>query len=135
MCENFKENEELFKLVATVKLMVSDEKYQECEELILDSLRLYPHAPQPHNLLGMIFELKSQHDIAMKHFRAAYSLDPTYLPAKHNMELYGNFGSNGRGAFDESDCPKYKDKGKYKVEYDRKGIGHVLRRSNNEPGK
>lgn len=134
MSDNF-QHEEMIKLVATVRVLIDDENYQECEELVLDALRFFPHSPQPHNLLGMIFELTSQHDLAMKHFRAAYSLDPTYLPARHNMELYGNFGSNGRGALDESDCPRLQDKGRYRVEYDKKGIGHVIRSFKNESTK
>lgn len=50
----------------------------------------YPHAPQTHNLMGIILEKKEEHAAAMKHFRAALALDPTYYPAKHNLDMYGS---------------------------------------------
>lgn len=64
-----------------------------------------PHAPEPHNLMGIILENENDHIGAMKHFRAAWALDPTYLPARFNMEQYGRFSAVERvDAYDESDC-------------------------------
>lgn len=62
---------------------------------------------------------------AMKHFRAAWALDPTYLPARQNMD---SFYPSDKWAYNESDCPQEKKNDKYKVEYDTHGIGHVVRR-------
>lgn len=79
----------------------------------------------------------------MKHFRAAWALDPSYLPAKHNLNTYGTFFSTGHCAFDERDVPstapsnteiQYDERGvgrfvyKTKIEYDQRGIGHIVRR-------
>ena len=62
-----------------------------------------PHAPEPHNLMGIILENENDHIGAMKHFRAAWALDPTYLPARFNMEQYAGFSAVGRmDAYDES---------------------------------
>ena len=36
-----------------------------------------PHGAVPHNLMGILLEKESNHVLAMKHFRAAYALDPT----------------------------------------------------------
>lgn len=134
---------ELNELCATVRASVNEEAYQRCIEAICDAMVHNPHAPQPHNLLGIVLEKQGDHAGAMKHFRAAYALDPTYQPASHNLGVYGTFFSNGKCAFDESDLPDsppsnieivYDERGighvvrKTKIEYDRHGVGHVVRR-------
>ena len=53
---------------------------------ILDAMRLDPDAAAPHNLLGIYYELRGNGDKARRHYRAAYSLDPTYRPACRNLE-------------------------------------------------
>jgi hypothetical protein len=91
-----------------------------------------PHAPEPHNLLGMLLENQGDHLLAMKHFRAAWALEPTYLPARYNLEVYGTFFSKGAGAYDEEDCPVLEEKNNYMVEYDNNKNGHIVRRNRNE---
>ena len=54
--------------------------------LIKNALFVNPDAPEPHNLLGILAELKGDDSIARKHYRAAYALDPTYKPACRNLE-------------------------------------------------
>lgn len=104
-------------------------QYETCYELIIEAIRKYPHAPEPHNLMGMLLESQENHLLAMKHFRVAWDLDPTYLPARHNLEFYGTFFSKGRGAYDESDCPVLEEKNLYVVKYDENNIGHITRRN------
>lgn len=94
---------ELDVLCASVRALVSDGAYESCIEPICKAMEKYPHAPEPHNLLGIILEKTGDHLTAMKHFRAAWALDPTYLPANHNLTTYGSFFSYGRCAFDETD--------------------------------
>lgn len=88
----------------------------------------YPHDPEPHNLFGIFFEKRSDHNMAMKHFRAAWDLDPTYMPARHNLEHYGTFFSKGGCAYDESDCNITKQKDEYELVIDKNKIGHIVRR-------
>lgn len=95
----------LNELSSLIKELVMKEKYKECEKLIYKAMNDYPHAPQPHNLLGIVLEKTGNHMLAMKHFRASWALDPTYRPANHNLQNYGTFFSNGRCAFDENDIP------------------------------
>ena len=65
----------------------------------------------------------------MKHFRAAWALDPSYVPARINMERYGSFSfTMPRPAYDEADCPQEADVQKCRIETDAHGIGHVVRR-------
>ena len=65
--------------------------------------------------------------LAMKHFRAAYALDPTYIPARYNMEQYGNMCPSGRCAYTEEDCPVQNDS-QFKVVYDEHHVGHLVRK-------
>lgn len=55
-------------------------------KLISKALLINPDAPEPHNLLGILAELKGDDSVARKHYRAAYALDPTYKPACRNLE-------------------------------------------------
>ena len=61
-------------------------EFQRAYDLIAEAIRLNPDAPEPHNLLGVWFELKGDGDRARRHYRAAYSLDPTFGPACRNLE-------------------------------------------------
>lgn len=134
---------ELDQLCASVRALVRDKAYGSCMEPICRAMANYPDAPQPHNLLGIVLEKTGDHASAMKHFRAAWALDPTYRPTNHNLCVYGTFYSCGKCAFDESDMPTETesametdcDRGgttspakKWKIEYDRHGIGHAVRR-------
>ena len=91
-------------LCEAVRDLISMQDYQTCESMICQAIGKYPHAPEPHNLIGILLEKTGDHPAAMKHFRAAWALDPTYLPARRNLECYGTFFSHGRCAYNEIDC-------------------------------
>lgn len=134
---------ELEKLCASVRALVNEKNYEDCLPLIYKAMEDHPHAPEPHNLLGIVLEKTGDHALAMKHFRAAWALDPTYTPANYNLNTYGTFFSGGSAAFDEGDVPPsaesnieivYDERGvghavsKTLIKYDERGIGHVVRR-------
>lgn len=134
---------ELEELCVRVRELASEKKYEGCIDAICQAMESYPHAPEPHNLLGIILEKTGDHLSAMKHFRAAWALDPTYLPAIQNLNTYGTFFSGGGCAFDESDLRSpaesnieivYDERGvgrvvsKTVIRYDERGIGHAVRR-------
>ena len=124
--------EELSKLCVTVRELISLQDYEKCESLIRSAMGKYLHAPELHNLIGILLEKKGDHLTAMKHFRAAWALDPTYIPARQNLDCYGTFYSSGKCAYDESDCEVEEKAGKqnnYKVEYDTHGVGRFVRRN------
>lgn len=54
--------------------------------ILLESFKENPNSPEPHNLLGIWYELRGNEELARKHYRAAYALDPTYKPASENLE-------------------------------------------------
>lgn len=118
------ESRELQQLCDTIRTLLPEGEYKKCEELIAEAMGKYPDAAQPHNLFGLLLEREGDHASAMKHFRAARALDPTYQPARQNLEHYGTFYSSGTVAYDESDCRQNKQR-EVQVVYDAQGVGHV----------
>ena len=47
---------ELSELCLTVRNLAAQEEYDRCSEVICQAKGLYPCAPQPHNLLGVVLE-------------------------------------------------------------------------------
>ena len=113
-------------LCSLVRESVKLGDFEDCLHAIRNAMAEYPDAPQPHNLLGIVLEKQGNHPSAMRHFRAAWALDPTYLPAEENLKTYATFYSRGRSAYDESDCAGSEEKN-CSVSYDAMGIGHVTR--------
>ncbi len=110
-----------------VRGLVESNAFEDCDIYLKSIIGKFPHAPEPHNLFGMLLEKEGEHVLAMKHFRVAWALDPTYLPARYNMDVFGTIFTKGKGAFDESDCPPLVEQKEYKVEYDKFGLGRIVR--------
>lgn len=53
---------------------------------ISEMMAQYMDAPEPQNLLGILYELLGDYQAARRHYRAAYALDPTYKPCCRNLE-------------------------------------------------
>ncbi len=51
-----KNSSELDQLCTSVRAFAIDGAYEICLEPICRAMQRYPHAPQPHNLLGIILE-------------------------------------------------------------------------------
>lgn len=102
-------------LCSYIKSEITGKKYDrgECALQIARAMEQYPDAPEPHNLLGILLEESGDHRGAMKHFRAAWALDPGYRPAHFNMESLGDFFPEDFGvakyAFDDGDCGPRED--------------------------
>lgn len=116
---------ELESLCLSIRAFVAQKDYDACISPICKAMEDHPHAPEPHNLLGIVLEKKGDHLTAMKHFRAATALDPTYTPANHNLHTYGTFYSGGTCAFDVSDVPLQAQNTPHIVYHDC-GIGHIV---------
>lgn len=126
--ETDENGEQLQVLCDTVRTLVGEGDYEKCREIIFASMANFPDAAQPHNLYGLLLEREGFHAAAMKHFRAAWALDPSYRPARQNLDHYGTFFSCGCCAFDESDCPE-EHTGESETVRDRRGIKRAERRA------
>lgn len=87
-----------------VRKQLLQRAYDDCEQRIIYMIERFPHNPEPYNLLGIVLEQRGEHLLALKHFRVALSLNPSYAPAIHNLETYATLFSHGSYAIDESDC-------------------------------
>lgn len=119
--------QELMDIVEKSRRMIIERKYGKCRELICGSMSQFPDSPVPHNLMGILLENNQEHVQAMKHFRAAYALDPTYIPARYNMDQYGSFHTSIKCAFREEDAEVQKDN-RFEMQYDERGVGRLVRK-------
>lgn len=95
---------DLMPTIGQAKALISQKKYQECEALICTAMFENPHDAIPHNLMGLLLESKNSHSEALKHFRAAYALDPAYKPSSWNLDCFGSFSMHSPCAYFTSDC-------------------------------
>lgn len=96
--------DELGDLIARAREMISQREYDACEALLATAMFQNPHSAVPHNLMGLLLEKKRNHEDAMKHFRAANALDPTYAPSRWNLEGFSAFYKTRIDAYFASDC-------------------------------
>lgn len=94
----------LSQLSQMVRMQIGEGTYETCAQLICDAMHDYPHAPHPHNWMGVLLETQGNPLEAVRHFRAAWALDPTYLPCRVNLSRYGSFFGKGPCVYDEQDC-------------------------------
>lgn len=80
-----------------------NDDFEESYKIIINAIGINPNAPEPHNLLGIWFELNGSDDKARKHYRVAYVLDPTYKPACSNLERVSTLFLSRRIPFDFGD--------------------------------
>lgn len=109
MTESNNKHAALEALCAHAKHMILSGDYKKCYQMVCTVMSRYPNSPHPHNLMGILYEKEGCHTEAMKHFRAALALDPTYMPAKQNLNLYGTCDFPHRCAFLEADCTQEHD--------------------------
>ena len=108
------------------KELINNRKYDECEREIAKAMMQMPHSAIPHNLMGILCGKKQDYILAMKHFRAAYGLDPTYIPSRYNMDQFGRPHIPVKFAYKEEDCVEKNSK--FNMIYDKDNIGHLRRK-------
>lgn len=65
---------------------LKEKDYMKAEECIKQAMYINPHSSVIHNLYGILEEYLKDYNLARKHYRASYALDPTYNPAIRNLE-------------------------------------------------
>lgn len=82
--------------------------------------------PEGHNLLGIMYELQGNLNLARRHYRASYSLDPTFKAASKNLERISNFFYNSED-IDYGDKINLNYKTSYNLVYDKNNIGRLVK--------
>ncbi|NCB32343.1 MAG: hypothetical protein EOM64_00430 [Erysipelotrichia bacterium] len=94
-------SEQLNIVILQARHMMDRKEYRQCEQLLKKSMAECPDDAVPHNLMGLLYEKQNNHIGAMKHFRAAWALDPTYRPALMNLDNFGTVHANQTYVFSE----------------------------------
>lgn len=85
-------------------------------------------SPKPHNLLGIIAELNGNLNLAGKHYRAAYALDPTFKAACRNLDRITKFYYRlDIKNIDFGDTSESERESLYIIKYDSNNIGHLIK--------
>lgn len=111
------------------KKALKEGEYLLAEEKMKKAMNEDPHSPIVHNLYGILEELIKEDNLAHKHYRAAYALDPTYKPAQRNLERISTFGKQtAKRSIDFGDEPDEDEEALYVVEYDKNHVGHLQKK-------
>jgi DNA-binding response OmpR family regulator len=82
------------------KRALNNRWFQEAEVFLKQAIALEPHSAEAHNLMGVLHELRNEHDDSYREYRAALKIDKHHEPAQHNMKRYYE-----RFTFGRSDVP------------------------------
>jgi DNA-binding response OmpR family regulator len=82
------------------KRALNNRWFEEAEVSLLQANGLDASSAEVHNLMGVLHELRNEHDLSYREYRAALKADRRYEPARHNMLRYYE-----RFTFGRSDVP------------------------------
>ncbi len=86
--------------LAQAKRALNNRWFEEAEVYLKQAIGLESTSAEVHNLMGVLYELRNEHDASYRAYRAALKADRHYEPAKHNMLRYYE-----RFTFGKSDVP------------------------------
>ncbi|MBN1471763.1 MAG: response regulator, partial [Syntrophaceae bacterium] len=71
------------------------------------AIALDPSRPEAFNLLGVLFEIRNDKYEALRNYRAALALDPSYKPAIHNLDRSTSFKPETQMEIGKIDIPDH----------------------------
>ncbi|RCW81784.1 response regulator receiver domain-containing protein [Halanaerobium sp. DL-01] len=88
--ENIEKEVESFEdYIILAKNAINKRNFSKAKEMLQKATSENSEKPEPFNLLGIIYEMQHKQPEAMKMYRAALALDPSYKPANDNIERAG----------------------------------------------
>jgi uncharacterized protein HemY len=72
---------------------IKEKDYTDALKYITDAISVNQNQPEAHNLLGVLAEKRREYELALRHYRAACALDPSYKPANRNLDRITSFYS------------------------------------------
>lgn len=79
------------------KACILSKDYGKAEQFLKKAISLNVDSAEPHNLLGILAEIKRDISLAQIHYRAALALDPTHEAANKNLERTAQFHYTYKG--------------------------------------
>ena len=98
--EDIKADAQFAENLARAKRALNHRWFDEAEVFLKQAVGLRPDSAEAHNLLGVLHELRNEHDASYREYKAALAADKRYPPAYHNMTRYYE-----RYTFGRSDVP------------------------------
>jgi two-component SAPR family response regulator len=74
--------------LAKAKRALNRRWFDEAEVYLKQAIGLEPQSAEAHNLMGVLHELRNEHDASYREYRASLKVDKHYEPAQHNMRRY-----------------------------------------------
>lgn len=81
--------------IELAKRSIGSRSYPAATEHLKQAIGIDPSKPEALNLLGVISEILGNSTEAMKQYRAAHALDPTYRAARENLDRLGSDSDDG----------------------------------------
>ncbi|MFW5993764.1 MAG: response regulator [Halanaerobiaceae bacterium] len=88
------ESDDYESLIIRAKSAINQRDFPLAEDLLQKANNIKTERPEPFNLLGVLAEIRGKSGQAMKMYRAALDIDPTYKPAQENLERSSDFKSH-----------------------------------------
>lgn len=70
------------------KRALNQRAFDQAEIHLKQAIGLDDHSAEAHNLMGVLHELRNEHDASYREYKAALKADRRYEPAQHNMTRY-----------------------------------------------
>jgi CheY-like chemotaxis protein len=83
-------------LIELAKRHITDRGFDMAQEVIQKAIAADPGQPEAYNLLAALLEIRGDLLEAQKFYRAALDIDPTYKPARANLERTTSWQKFGR---------------------------------------
>jgi DNA-binding response OmpR family regulator len=83
-------------LIELTKRHITDRNFASARESARKAIAAEPSQPEAYNLLGALLEIKGDWREAQKFYRAALDIDPSFKPARANLERSSSLSKSGK---------------------------------------
>ncbi|WP_435020664.1 response regulator [Tundrisphaera sp. TA3] len=74
--------------LSKAKRALNRRQFAQAEAILGQALKLDPNSAEAHNLMGVLYELRNEHDASYRAYCAALKADPDHEAAQQNMRRY-----------------------------------------------
>ncbi len=96
-------------LISLAKGEINKKNFTEAIKYLKKAISIDSEKPEPFNLMGVIYEIEGKHGEAMKMYRTALSLEPSYKPANENLQRASEMDIKKQGKLKDINLGDEKD--------------------------